>query len=196
VALAVDGFVDGALDPAGSVSRDVRLSPEALNVRNHGLAVVAAVADGHRSVGQVRHGAHVVRLSGGEDEIVWQAASIHCGVDLGGQSSTRTANGVIRAPFLPPAACWRTRTYRGINQMQANSAIAPPALERAQPHALLGPAVEAVDRRIGAVALGQARHSEPVRNTQMPFTTRRSSARGTPRGLLGSRGAVNATPHR
>jgi hypothetical protein len=27
-------------------------------------------------------------------------------VDLGAQSSTRTADGVIRAPFLPPAACW------------------------------------------------------------------------------------------
>jgi hypothetical protein len=26
-------------------------------------------------------------------------------VDFGGQSSTRTANGVIRAPFFPPAAC-------------------------------------------------------------------------------------------
>jgi hypothetical protein len=27
-------------------------------------------------------------------------------VDLGAQSSTRAADGVIRAPFLPPAACW------------------------------------------------------------------------------------------
>jgi hypothetical protein len=27
-------------------------------------------------------------------------------MDFAGQSSTRTADGVIRAPFLPPAACW------------------------------------------------------------------------------------------
>jgi hypothetical protein len=27
-------------------------------------------------------------------------------MDLRGQPSTRSADGVIRAPFLPPAACW------------------------------------------------------------------------------------------
>jgi len=32
------------------------------------------------------------------------------GVDLGGQSATRTTDGVIRAPFLPPAVCWCART--------------------------------------------------------------------------------------
>jgi hypothetical protein len=26
-------------------------------------------------------------------------------MDFGAQSATRTANGVIRAPFFPPAAC-------------------------------------------------------------------------------------------
>ena len=34
-------------------------------------------------------------------------------------------------------------------------------------------------------------HGEPVRNRQrMPFSTRRSSTRGTPRGLFGSSGAM------
>jgi hypothetical protein len=27
-------------------------------------------------------------------------------MDLGAQPSARTTDGVIRAPFLPPAACW------------------------------------------------------------------------------------------
>jgi hypothetical protein len=27
-------------------------------------------------------------------------------MDLGAQSSTRATDGVIVAPFLPPAACW------------------------------------------------------------------------------------------
>jgi hypothetical protein len=31
--------------------------------------------------------------------------SIDHGVDLGAQSSTRTADGVILAPFFPPPAC-------------------------------------------------------------------------------------------
>jgi hypothetical protein len=34
-----------------------------------------------------------------------QAVLIDHGVDLGAQSATRTANGVILAPFFPPAAC-------------------------------------------------------------------------------------------
>ena len=109
VALPVHGFVDGALDLAGPVRGDVSASSEAFDVRHDSFAVVAAVADdiaaGHWTVQQFRHGSHVMRLSGGEGEIVRQAASVHHGVDLGAQSSTRTANGVIRAPFFPPAAC-------------------------------------------------------------------------------------------
>ena len=38
-----------------------------------------------------------------------QAVLVDDGVDLSAQSSTRTANGVIRAPFFPPAACWWAR---------------------------------------------------------------------------------------
>jgi hypothetical protein len=49
------------------------------------------------------------RLVGGltrrKRQAKWLAKRIHNGVDLGAQSSTRTADGVIRAPFLRPAAC-------------------------------------------------------------------------------------------
>ena len=46
----------------------------------------------------------------------------------------------------------------------------------------------------GPNSFGRARHGAPVRNTQnIPFRTRRSSSRGTPRGLFGSSGAI--TPH-
>src|SRR5579875_3392476 len=46
----------------------------------------------------------------------------------------------------------------------------------------------------GPYSLGSARHGAPVRKTQkIPFRTRRSSTRGTPRGLFGSNGAI--TPH-
>jgi hypothetical protein len=40
-----------------------------------------------------------------QNKVHRQAALINGGMYLGCQSSTRTANGVIRAPFLPPAAC-------------------------------------------------------------------------------------------
>ncbi len=114
VALTVDGFVDRALDLAGAVRRDVGVSAEALDVGHDGFAVVATVTDDiaarHGTVQQFRHRPHIMGLSGGEGELTGQTASAHHGVDLGGQSSTRTANGVIRAPFFPPAACWWART--------------------------------------------------------------------------------------
>jgi hypothetical protein len=54
---------------------------------------------------QLGRGLQIVGLAGGEHEPDRQAGFVDDGVDLGAQSSTRTANGVIRAPFLPPAAC-------------------------------------------------------------------------------------------
>jgi hypothetical protein len=44
-------------------------------------------------------------LPGGEDKPHRQPVFIDHGIDLGAQSATRTANGVIFAPFFPPAAC-------------------------------------------------------------------------------------------
>jgi len=114
VALTVDGLVDGALDLAGPVRGDVGVSPEALDVGDDGFTVVATVTDnvaaGHGGVQQFRYRPYVVRLPSSQNQLVRQTASIHLDVDLGGQSSTRTANGVIRAPFFPPAACWWART--------------------------------------------------------------------------------------
>jgi hypothetical protein len=48
-------------------------------------------------------------LSGGQHQPHRQAILIDQGVDLGTQSSTRTANGVILTSFFPPAACWWAR---------------------------------------------------------------------------------------
>jgi hypothetical protein len=58
------------------------------------------------------------------------------------------------------------------------------------PHATPTPANEAVVASgIGPELLRRSRHGAPERNTQkMPFSTRRSSARGTPRGLFGNIG--------
>ena len=53
--------------------------------------------------------AQVVVLSGGQHQAYWQTVLIDQSVYLGAQSSTRTADGVIFAPFFPPAACWWAR---------------------------------------------------------------------------------------
>ena len=77
------------------------------------LPIVATVTDkgagGRQAVEQRGRGGLVRRLSGAQQKPDRQAALIHDGMDLGAQSATRTANGVIRAPFLPPAACWWAR---------------------------------------------------------------------------------------
>lgn len=51
----------------------------------------------------------IVVLPGSQDEPHRQAVLIDQGVDFGAQSSTRAADGVILAPFFPPAACWWAR---------------------------------------------------------------------------------------
>jgi hypothetical protein len=44
-------------------------------------------------------------LACGEYQLDRQSVLIDHRMDFGAQSSTRTANGVIRTPFFPPAAC-------------------------------------------------------------------------------------------
>lgn len=70
-------------------------------------ATIDIRAGGKRSISL--DGGLVGGLAGGEHDPERQAVLVHQGVDLGAQSSTRTADGVIRAPFLPPAACWCAR---------------------------------------------------------------------------------------
>ena len=109
VALSVDRRIDGALDLAVSLGRDVSLSAAGAHQIDDGLGVVASIGDEglsrRQTVDQRLHGGLVRGLAGGEHDPQWQAVLIHQGVDLGAQSSTRTADGVIRAPFFPPAAC-------------------------------------------------------------------------------------------
>ena len=74
-----------------------------------GVAVIASIGDDCRRRGQtgekLGNSTHIGGLSGREEQSHRQAILIDDGVDFRAQSSTRTANGVIRAPFFPPAAC-------------------------------------------------------------------------------------------
>ena len=80
----------------------------------NGLGVVASVGDerlGRRKAFDERRNRSLVGgLAGGQHDPQGQAILIDHDVDLGAQSSTRTADGVIFAPFFPPAACWCART--------------------------------------------------------------------------------------
>ena len=113
VALAVDRRIDGALDLSISLGRDVGAAAPSFDQVDDGAGVVAPVCDQRpgwlEAVDQGLDGRLVRGLARRQDDPQRQAVLIDQGVDLGAQSSTRTADGVIRAPFFPPAACWWAR---------------------------------------------------------------------------------------
>ncbi|ALG89205.1 hypothetical protein TQ29_02215 [Actibacterium sp. EMB200-NS6] len=84
-----------------------------LDPLDQGHRIIAAV--GHdmgrarETVNQLRRGGFVTGLAGAECQPDRQAHLIHDRVDLGTQSATRATDGVIRAAFFLPAACWWAR---------------------------------------------------------------------------------------
>ena len=112
VALAVDVPVDRAMDQALAGRWYVSFGAIGSDQIEQCIGVIAAVGDdmsAFETGEQERCRAQVVVLSGSQHEPHRQAIFIDQGVDLGAQSSTRTADGVILAPFFPPAACWWAR---------------------------------------------------------------------------------------
>lgn len=109
VALAVEREIDRTADLDVALGRDMGGGAVGLDQFDDGPGVVAPVGDDvageAKAVDEHRQQGLVGGLAGAEDEADRQAPSVDDDVDLGAQSSTRTANGVIRAPFFPPAAC-------------------------------------------------------------------------------------------
>ena len=105
-----------------------------------GVGVIAAVGDdvaAFEAGEQKRRRAQVVGLSGGQHKPHRQAVLIDHGVDLGAQSSTRTADGVILAPFFPPAACWWARMIElSMNAIECGDLAAKVSNTRTQTPAL------------------------------------------------------------
>ena len=114
VATSIEFAIDGTLDLDAALGRDMGLATRVSDEVDDGAAVVATVGNeclGRRqSSQQVRHGGLVRRLPWRDQQPDRQSVLIDDGMDLGAQSATRTANGVIRTPFFPPAACWWART--------------------------------------------------------------------------------------
>jgi hypothetical protein len=110
VALPIDQVVNRALDLAVARGRDVRPSATSFDKIDDSACVIATVSDEvairFEPFDQSWRNSLVGRLTLRKHNPYRHSLLIdHC-VDLGAQSSTRTADGVIRAPFLPPAACW------------------------------------------------------------------------------------------
>lgn len=113
IALPIEVEIDRALQLAILLSGDVGTAAVGLDEIDDGLGVIAAISDespGRRKAFDQGFDSGLVRsLAWREYDPQRQAILVHQDVDLGAQSSTRTADGVIRAPFLPPAACWWAR---------------------------------------------------------------------------------------
>ena len=112
VALAVDALIDRTVHEALTGRGDVGLGPAVSDQVEERIGVVAPVGDNvaaFQAVQQQGCRAQIMRLTGGQHEAHRQPVFVDQGVDLGAQSSTRTADGVIFAPFFPPAACWWAR---------------------------------------------------------------------------------------
>ena len=113
ISLSVDLRVDGALDLSIPLGRDVGATATDADQIDDRLSVVTPVGDEspcwRQALDQIGDGGLVGGLAGGQNDPDRQAVLIYDSVDLGAQSSTRTADGVIRAPFFPPAACWWAR---------------------------------------------------------------------------------------
>ena len=114
VPLAVECWIDTALDPFLPGRRDVRCCFCSFDVGKDGRVIVAAVGNHVRPrpdcPKQVRDGVLVMSLPGRECQAHGQAVLSDERVDFGAQPAARSTDGVIRTPFFPPAACWWART--------------------------------------------------------------------------------------
>ena len=109
VALAVEGGIDRSADAHIALCWDVGPGAALFDEFDQGAGGAGAVGNHVSGQGQPPEqlrGRGLVRgLAGGQDEPHRQAAVIHDDMDFGAQSSPGAADGVIRTPFFPPAAC-------------------------------------------------------------------------------------------
>jgi len=114
IALSVKREIDRALDLDVALGRNVGLGAARLDERDDAFRIIAAIGDNvagqANAAEQGRRGGLIGGLARREQQADRQALGIDHGMDLGAQSSTRTTDGVIRAPLFPPAACWCART--------------------------------------------------------------------------------------
>ena len=137
VALAVQAWIDRPLDLPVALGCNVSLTAPLTDQIDQVFPVIAAIRndDGGNRKGlqQVGGGGLVGSLSGRESEANRQPVLVDDDMDLAGQSSTRTTDGVIRTSFLPPAACWWARTMEeSISGIDCGEAAARASNTRSQ----------------------------------------------------------------
>lgn len=106
-------------------------------------------------------------MAGGQGEPDRQAAGIDAGVELGAQSATRAADGVIRLPFLRLAAYWCACTIElsiSASEPDERAASAPKIVSHTP--RLAQPLKRFYAVLCGPYRSGRSRQGVPVRSTK------------------------------
>ena len=112
IALPIDAPIDRSADQPLAGGGNVGFGPAGSDQIEQRIGVIASVGNdvaALESRKQKRRRTQIVVLSSRQHEPDRQTVLIDQSIDLGAQSSTRTTDGVILAPFFPPAACWWAR---------------------------------------------------------------------------------------
>lgn len=113
VALPIERLVDAALDMPVALRRDVGANASQRCQVDKRPGIVATVGDEivcpRQALDERNRRRFVGSLPRRKQEPDRKSCFVDNRVDLGTQSSTRTTDGVIRAPLFPPAACWWAR---------------------------------------------------------------------------------------
>ena len=109
IALAIAFEVDASDHPNIALAGNVGSCAEGGEQLDDAAGAVAAVGNGFarrsQTLDQARQRGLVGGLAGRQQHADRQAYGIDDGMDFRTQSPTRAADGVILAPFFPPAAC-------------------------------------------------------------------------------------------
>ena len=112
IALSIDASIDGAMHDALAGRRDVCFGASCPDQVEQCVGVIGTIGNDMLALEafeKVWRGANIMCLTCGQYQPNRKAILVDKSVDLGAQSATRAADGVIFAPFLPPAACWWAR---------------------------------------------------------------------------------------
>jgi hypothetical protein len=133
----------------------------------------------------------VMSLAGSEVQAHGQSVCTNSGVQLTGQSASRTAD-VLLSVFRDAGPMLVHALDRRIDHLHRRIISSGQRLHDPVPDAGPPPANEPiVASRTGSVGVREIRHGAPDRKTQnVPLRTRRSFTRGPPRGLFGSIGLM------
>ena len=134
VSFAIEGKIAEALDGAVCFGWNNDASSSHFDIGNDGITIIALVTEHVAGLDaiQQRYGLSTVRnIAGCQNEPQRIAARVAQGMQFGGQSTARAANGFrLLIPPFAPALCWCARTIVASTMTYSKSGSSANALKR------------------------------------------------------------------